>query len=607
MGYINRIEEQEQVFYDGQKLNAHQKMMIWEVIKKYQTIPSNQLIKELNQKGAKVTVSLRHINRLRVEWRLSRSKGRPSKESKSVNIVELKSNISDIGVHIFDSWVLEREEFSEVIINLENCIKEYIGEHSVDNFRLLHYKKVTLELQFKALFYATLFDIGKLSEYDHKENPLKSVIGKSYQSSTLNEFLGQLEQVDAGKAIKKVLIPEDVGKIGYVDGVMSPYWTKLSFHKGLITMLGRIMAGTQMVITHNENGHAVYFHHYPPDINLSPIILEYCLEVSLQTGIKLFVIDRGVNSEENAREFQSEGLGLLCMLDSNEYNGLLDFETKVLGKLEDGSMIYEGVWRNEMKRENDSRIFVLVEKKEQILVYWGNKTFKESLSPLKWPETYCARTEVQENSFKRMIAHGKLKVNFGTKRIMVPDRHQERKRKKLQKKIESREKKLKRKKELIEKQTQKINKSEEKGRDKLLLKQKNTLNKLENEQQSVAKGKEELQIKIDALEPDKQRADRDLRKQDIMTFRTLLLENLLIAFFSILLPSLSQKISIDLFIELFFKRSGSFAETTYAIIYYLNTEGLSATYKKALSEITQKITKMNIKCRGKPIHLRLKE
>lgn len=606
MGYINRIEEEEQVFYDGKKLNAYQKVMVCVAIKKYRTKSSNQIIKELNNEGAKVTVSVRHINRLRVAWGLSRSKGRPSKESRIVNLVELKSNISDIGVHIFDSWLLEREEFSEVITNLENCIKEYTEGDSEDNFRLLHYKKDTLKLQFKALLYAPLFDIGKLSEYDHKENPLKSLIGKSYQGSTLNQFLGQLERLDAGKAIKEVLIPKDAGKIGYVDGVMSAYWTKLSFHKGLITMLGRIMAGTQMVITHNENGHAVYFRHYPPDINLSPIILEYCFEVSLQTGIKLFVIDRGVNSEENARKFQEKGLGLLCMLDSNEYNGLSDFKTKKLGKMDD-FMVYEGTWRNEKKKEKDSRIFVLVEGKEQILVYWGNKTFKESLPPLKWPEAYCARTEIQENSFKRMTAHGKLKVNFGTKRIMVSDRHQERKKGEIEKKLESFEKKLIRKSELIEKQTQKIQESEEKGHDKLLLKRKNALNKFENEQKNVAKGKEEIQTKLDALEPDKKRADRDLRKQDIMTFRTLLLENLLIAFFSILLPSLSQKISLDLFIKIFLKRSGSFAETPSAIIYWINTQGLSATYKKTLSEISEKITKMNIKCRGKPIQLRFKE
>lgn len=606
MGYINRIEEQEQVFYDGKKLKIFEKMLIFEVIKKYRTISSNKLIKELNQEGTKITVSQRHINRLRVIWGFSRRRGRPSGESKLANLVELKSNISHVGVHIFDSWVEGRDEFSGIIINLEKCIKEYKGEHFGENFRILHNKRETLELQFKALLYAPFFDIGKLSEYDHKENPLKSVIGRSYQSSTLNQFLGQMERIDASKAIKKVLIPEVAGEIAYVDGVMSPYWTRVSMHKGLITMLGRIMAGSQTIISHNENGHAVYFLHYPPDKNLSPIILEYCLEVNLETRINLFVVDRGVNSEENARKFQEKGLGLLCMLDSNEYNGISDFETKGLGKLADESIVYEGIWKNEKKRLKDSRTFVLVEEKERILVYWGNEKFKELLHPLKWPETYRERTEIQENSFKRMTAHGKLKVNFGTKKIMGPDRHQERKREEIQKKLTSTEKKLKRKEESIEKQIQKVKTSEEKGHQNLLLKRKHIFNKLENEQKKLDKGKDELEKKLDTLEPDKQRADRDFRKQSIMTFRTLLLENLLLSFFSLLLPTLSQKINLDLFIEIFFKRSGSFAENPTSITYWINTEGLSTPYKKTLSDITEEITKMNIKCRGKPIQLRLK-
>ena len=110
MGYVNRIKEQDQVFCDGKKLKVFQKVTIFKVLKKDKTISSNQLIKEINVEGIKLPVSQRHINRLRVEWGLSRIRGRPSGESKSYNLVELKSNLSDVGVHIFDCWVEERDE-----------------------------------------------------------------------------------------------------------------------------------------------------------------------------------------------------------------------------------------------------------------------------------------------------------------------------------------------------------------------------------------------------------------------------------------------------------------------------------------------------------------
>jgi len=38
----------------------------------------------------------------------------------------------------------------------------------------------------------------------------------------------------------------------YVDGHMMAYWSRLPMHKGKITMLGRIMAGSQAVIAHDE-------------------------------------------------------------------------------------------------------------------------------------------------------------------------------------------------------------------------------------------------------------------------------------------------------------------------------------------------------------------
>ena len=44
-------------------------------------------------------------------------------------------------------------------------------------------------------------------------------------------------------------------------------------HKGKITMLGRIMAGSQAVIAHDDTGQAVFVAYYPPDIHVSHIIV----------------------------------------------------------------------------------------------------------------------------------------------------------------------------------------------------------------------------------------------------------------------------------------------------------------------------------------------
>lgn len=139
--------------------------------------------------------------------------------------------------------------------------------------------------------------------------------------------MGQLERVNAALSLMPVLVAEQVGPVIYVDGHMIAYWSRRSMHKGKITMLGRIMAGSQGVIAHDQSGQAVFVAYDAPDIHLSQVIVACCQQVAQATGSTLFVIDRAVNSVALARAFAEQDLGLLCMLDDNEHKGLDSFET----------------------------------------------------------------------------------------------------------------------------------------------------------------------------------------------------------------------------------------------------------------------------------------
>jgi len=145
----------------------------------------------------------------------------------------------------------------------------------------------------------------------------------------------------------------------YVDGHMIAYWSRVPMHKGKITMLGRIMAGSQAVIAHDETGQALFVAYYPPDIHLSQVIVAYCQKVGAATGSALFVIDRAVNAVAIARAFNDQGWGLLCMLDDNEYQGLDSFEATQVDTLADGTRVYSGPWK--VSRPDDPRRFVMVE------------------------------------------------------------------------------------------------------------------------------------------------------------------------------------------------------------------------------------------------------
>jgi len=84
---------------------------------------------------------------------------------------------------------------------------------------------------------------------------------------------------------------------------------------------------------------------------------------------------------------------------------------------------------------------------------------------------------------------------------------------------------------------------------------------------------EKLSEQAATLGPAGQRADRDFRKQTIMTIRTLFLENLLGAFMVAFLAVLPQKVSVEQVLKLLFERSGSRIERDQEMMYWVNAKG----------------------------------
>src|SRR5712671_4725992 len=359
--------------------------------------------------------TVRQINRWRAKWQLSRGKGRPLRAAadgsmRSGNaVVCVTPRLSFVGVHLFACWLDQHDPFEPVVAGLKEAISEHQRTHPGEDFALLHHRDATLRRRFQALVLAPLLGIERLSGFDTQEHPLETLIGSRYQYTTLSQFLGQLERLDAGPSRLPCLLPAQGGRLTYVDGHMIAYWSRKAMHKGKITMRGRIMAGSQAVISHDERGQAVSAAYYPPDMPLSQMILAYCKQVALATGSDLFVMDRAVNSKAMAQGFDEAGLGVLCMLDDNEHHGLESFAATQVETLADGTQLYQGPWKP--VREGDPRAFVIVEPQEgKTLVYWGSPKVKAELEANQWPEVYRARTEIQENACKRMMDHGALAI-----------------------------------------------------------------------------------------------------------------------------------------------------------------------------------------------------
>jgi hypothetical protein len=512
-----------------------------------------------------------------------------------------------VGVHLFEHWLDQQGAFDPVVAPLKQAITVYQETHPGDDFALLHHRDETLRRRFEALLFAPLLGIDRLTEFDIHEHPLATLLGRSYQSSTLTSFLGQLERIGAHEALLPTLVPAQAGHLIYIDGHMMAYWSRVPMHKGKITMRGRIMAGSQAVIAHNETGQAVLVEYHPPDLHLSRLIETYCQQVMAATGSTLFIIDRAVNSLAMARAFTHHDWGLLCMLDDNEHHGLDSFEATFEGALDDGSQVYSGTWKG-AKDDDDPRHFAIVEPKAgKTLVYWGTPALKAALDVLEWPRVYRERTEIQENSFKRMIAHGALDINYGRKKIVGADRHQQRKREALEAAWQTAQQRVAKKVEALDEQRAKVQESEAKGHGKRLEQRQHALVRVEQELKDIENHQGHLAAQVEALGPPKERADRDFRKQTIMTCRTLLLENALMAFMAALLAQLPNQVSLECVLSLLFERSGARLETASEIVYWVNTTGLSLSYRRLLEEVVDGLGAMDLRQQGKPIRVGLQD
>jgi hypothetical protein len=311
----NLTEDSSPVFYAGRKLSEVEQALLWTLLQEDPECPSRELLDKAVQRQIRMAVSLRQINRWRVTWGLNRGKGRPRQTEghgavgDGAEVVRVTPHVSFVGVHLLAHWLDQGDAFAPVVAQLTQAVEAHKRMHPGDDFALLHHRESTLLRRFEALFFAPLLGIDRLTGFDTQEHPLKTLLGCGYQSSTLSQFLGQLERLGAAEALMTVLSTHPAGQIISVDGHMIAYWSRRSMPKGKVTRHGRIMAGSPAVIAPSETGQAVFVAYYPPDIHLSQVIVAYCQKVARATGRALFVIDRAVNSVALAKAFTAQHLG----------------------------------------------------------------------------------------------------------------------------------------------------------------------------------------------------------------------------------------------------------------------------------------------------------
>jgi hypothetical protein len=217
------------------------------------------------------------------------------------------------------------------------------------------------------------------------------------------------------------------------------------------------------------------------------------------------------------------------------------------------------------------------------------------------------RTARQENGCKRMRDHGALETNDGRKKLVGPDRQQQRTREDLEASLATAQQRVDNKVEALQAQPTTGAESKAKGHG----------TRLEQRQPGrlrVAQAREEAQHQPakqgeprEAFGPPKARADRDVRPQTIMTYRPLLLANALMAFRAVRWGNLHTKVRVAWVFHWRFARRGAALETASELVSWVNTTGVSLPSRRLLEEVVDGLSAMDLRAQGQPMRVGLKD
>jgi hypothetical protein len=452
------------------------------------------------------------------------------------------------------SYIFQSLGFGEQVVAAIKEARSYWQEKEggEKEFALLRHLESTILSRFMTLLMLPVLGIGRLSELSRKQIDVSGVNinGINYAYSTLSQFLGQMERVNAGEYLQQALCSCNWGfaeggiLLIYVDGHVKGYHTKRCMNVGKVTNKNKIMAGTKEVVVQDEDGHIMALREYPIDLHLVHVVLEMCLEFKKDGQKPVAFIDREVNSLELGKAYAEEHIGLVTILKKDQYKGVEDFSiTHIYAESYRGCSICEAVWADKERCLSDPRRFVLVQdQKGGLRVFWCMAVSQEEMDGVSIMSNYYHRWPVQEDVFKKMDEIDALNINYGRKVIEGENRNRKRHQEELSEQLEKKEQKLKSKEEDLAQAQQKLQEASATKQPKWHEARQKKVGAVTAEVKKAQDAKETIKKKLDEFGQIGTAYDRDLRKDWIMSLRSAILANLILWFMMNLWPQNTKRI-----------------------------------------------------------------
>src|SRR5256712_13728859 len=131
-------------FCSGRKLGDIEQALLWSLLQEDPQCPSRLLLDEAARRQRPIAVSLRQLNRWRVQWQLNRRQGRPRQTPYSVSPVSgaavhrVRPRLSFVGVHLFAHWLAPHGAFDPVFAQLPQAVGTPNRPLPAHDFTLVH-------------------------------------------------------------------------------------------------------------------------------------------------------------------------------------------------------------------------------------------------------------------------------------------------------------------------------------------------------------------------------------------------------------------------------------------------------------------------------------
>jgi hypothetical protein len=331
---------------------------------------------------------------------------------------------------------------------IETACRRYRTRVEAPPLRIVTHTREVLVRKTETLAFLPLFENMTrpchLDSYDDDGLSGLTETAHVYRAVTIERYLSDLTHLriaaPLGQAVARCYwrawyqsgdIPD--AHVFYVDMHAKVIWTNQPSPVGFVSALHEVRACLKQTFVHGRGGHALFCLTYAADVHLNEVVVAVAEALEHALGrpvIQVLVTDREGLSIEVLCTLALKHKGFVTLLKSNQYAGETDFVRR--GRFRQIRDSRTG-WVTHRVADADfplapdlvvrAALLYDLERPEHLIGLITTVSREQEPDIRRIVGWYLARWNAQENSFRTLIAFGRLDTNFGLRaRQSVPDR-----------------------------------------------------------------------------------------------------------------------------------------------------------------------------------------